>query len=168
MGATSTTSSTTSTPKTCPESKDSWDWVPFDGNCYKLVDAPLEWLEAQRYCREDGDLLSIHSEEENDFVGQMLLTSTSGHSSFFIGLKSINSRKCGANIIEDRENWEWSDGSSWNYTHWLPDRPYCNSHNDYWFVYFQLDTDFGFRWNNYHCSFNNCEFPFVCKTQQLK
>merc|ERR1719228_991885 len=62
----------TTSPGLCPKSKDKWSWVPFDGNCYKLIGDEFQWDEAWRYCREEGDLVSIHSEEENNFLGKLI------------------------------------------------------------------------------------------------
>ena len=151
---------TTPSPNLCPESLDNWQWIPFDGNCYKLVDTAFEWEESQRFCSEDGigDLVSIHSKEENDFVGQLM--EDNGIETIHIGgfVKSDN------DITNDK--WAWSDGTSWNYTRWYPENPFESPYDDYFCVY--LQTDFGFRWCNNTRPSCEARRSFICKTNQSK
>ena len=153
-----TSTPTTSLPELCTESLDKWQWIPFGSNCYKLVDESFEWLITQRICREDGigDLVSIHSQEENNFLGQLI--EDNGISTIHIGgfVKSLT------DLVNDK--WAWSDGTSWNYTRWYPDNP---SHYDWnsFYVYLR-NTEFGVRWSNIGDS--GSERAFVCKTNQLK
>ena len=74
--STSTAADTaTTSQRQCPESYDEYEWVPFGGHCYKFVKHTLDYDAAQSYCRENennnGDLLSIHSMEENEFIWKL-------------------------------------------------------------------------------------------------
>ncbi|KIH65062.1 lectin C-type domain protein [Ancylostoma duodenale] len=58
-----------------------------------------------------GHLVSIHSEEENDFVADII-----GHDKKFhtwIGLQRT----------EDHDVWRWTDGSAVNFTAWYTNQP---------------------------------------------
>ena len=156
---TTTTTTTTTTPRLCPESLDVWSWIPYNGNCYKVIDDKhFTWRQAQNFCREEGDLVSIHSLEENNYVGQLIIDS--GLDGAYIGAFTESTETCS-------DTWGWSDGSSWNFTRWYPDSPHCSYYDDY-FCAFIESTDFGFRWNNENCDIDRSTFPFVCKTNQLK
>ena len=53
----------------CPES-----WVPYNGYCYRAFDTPTSYFDAEEHCQEfcgsdeTGHLVSIHNQEENEFV----------------------------------------------------------------------------------------------------
>ena len=104
-----------------------------------------------------GDLVSIHSQEENDFLGQLI--EDNSVETIHIGgfVKSNN------DIINDK--WAWSDGTPWNYTRWYPDNPVDNSYYDFFCVYLQ-NSDFGFRWYNNGGYCSESSRSFICKTNQ--
>uniref|UniRef100_K1QSM5 C-type mannose receptor 2 n=1 Tax=Magallana gigas TaxID=29159 RepID=K1QSM5_MAGGI len=54
---------TTTLPKSCETG-----WLELDGNCYKIF-PPESWMEGRDSCRRMGaELVSIHTDEENEFV----------------------------------------------------------------------------------------------------
>ncbi|XP_055969176.1 low affinity immunoglobulin epsilon Fc receptor [Sorex fumeus] len=90
---------------TCPE-----DWVNFGRKCYYFGQGtPKKWLQARNACRAlQGQLVSIHSQEEQDFLTQ--------HGSKFgtwIGLRDLD--------LEGQ--FIWMDENPLNYNNWGPGEP---------------------------------------------
>ena len=53
-------------------------WVEFDGSCYYVDDTPtLKWDDARSACQDlGGDLPIIRSEEENEFIFDLIKKQT--------------------------------------------------------------------------------------------
>jgi len=79
----------------------------FEGYCY-FLGPKLDWHSAVSYCEEKGaTLASIHSEEENQFISDLIDRSS------WIGL----------NDIFEENVWQWLDGSTFSYSKWYPNQP---------------------------------------------
>ena len=59
---------------------------------------------------------------------------------------------------ENRDNWEWSDGTAWDYTYWYPGEPNDAGGNEDCAGIFESDN-LG-QWNDKKCSDQR---TFVCK-----
>ena len=112
--------------------------------CYMVVNTALTWEGARQHCREqEGHLVSILSEEENSFIGSVLLA----NSEVWLGGQWRNSTEGGA--------WTWSDGSTWDWDSWAEGQPGQNSepvcalmhHTDY-------------HWASFNC---NQKLKSICK-----
>ena len=69
------------------------------------------WTSASQNCQQlGGNLTSIHSEEENDFLNTMITAVTKND--IWIG-----------GTVVDQYTFGWSDGSVWDYENWLSDQP---------------------------------------------
>ena len=89
------------------------DWLRYGNACFKLVNQKEYWIGAQDACRNiNGNLTSIHSAEENDFVRQM--ADALGLPAVWIGLNNLNSAD---------GSYEWVDGSDLSYTNWADGEP---------------------------------------------
>ncbi|KAG9356092.1 hypothetical protein JZ751_000936 [Albula glossodonta] len=89
-------------------------WTHFGGRCFKYVDAKKDWASAEVHCvNEGGNLASVHSEEEYNFIRQLVNTHAGQKVRFWMGL--TDSQKEGT--------WLWSDGSKVDYTKWNPGEP---------------------------------------------
>jgi hypothetical protein len=140
---------------------------------YVMQNAPRDWENSEQECKRHGPtchLASIHSEEENDIVKNMISTKS------WLGLKS----QYGLN------KWKHSDGSPTKYFKWAssstsgfsfkPDGPYKNEKGGVDPVCAQMypnkkngqtteDETFG-SYDDIHCSTNS--LPSVCKcTHQI-
>ncbi|CAJ0952963.1 unnamed protein product, partial [Mesorhabditis belari] len=100
--------------------RDGWSYLAKTASWYKVIDQEITFDEAEAYCASrKSHLVTIHSQEENDFVQELAETvhSTSG---FWIGLKrNPNQGKA----------LEWTDGSSVDFTNWYPGEPASRTHS---------------------------------------
>ncbi|XP_058394022.1 low affinity immunoglobulin epsilon Fc receptor [Diceros bicornis minor] len=93
-----------STCNTCPE-----QWVSFQKKCYYFGEGPKKWIEARFACSKlQGRLVSIHSQEEQDF-----LTKRANKKGSWIGLRDLN--------IEGE--FVWMDENPLDYSNWQPGEP---------------------------------------------
>ncbi|XP_072169256.1 polycystin-1-like protein 2 [Diadema setosum] len=88
--------------KRCPAN---WAYEPTGESCFFLIDTPVVFTDALNDCRgREGDLTSIHSELENNFVGDMKAWAV-----VWIGLTD-------SEVEGSMES--WADGSPVTYTKW--------------------------------------------------
>merc|ERR1711953_983525 len=81
-------------------------WSYFNGKCYKSFFEKKTWDEAEDQCvKEEANLVSLHSEEEHQFV-----VGLNGGS----GIHWLGGRRDPGN----RDTWVWSDGTPWDYSNW--------------------------------------------------
>ncbi|XP_070128112.1 low affinity immunoglobulin epsilon Fc receptor isoform X3 [Equus caballus] len=93
-----------STCNTCPD-----DWVHFQKKCYYFGEGPKRWIQARFACSKlHGRLVSIHSQEEQDF-----LTRHANKKGSWIGLRDLN--------IEGE--FVWMDQNPLDYSNWQPGEP---------------------------------------------
>merc|ERR1712183_86395 len=143
---------------TCPKTKTSTGcqagWSAFNGKCYKSFSEEKTWDEAEDQCvNEHANLVSLHSEEEHQFV---------------VGLNGGFPWLGGRRDPGNRDNFVWSDGTPWDYSNWASGQPdgirnevLFNTVEDcahIWDVN-QWNTVNGL-WNDQPCS---REKTFVCK-----
>ena len=84
----------------------------FNGRCYDYVPTLLTWTDAQKNCQDQGgNLVSIHSEAENNFVVNLIENANPNLGDVWIGLTDPS--------VEGR----WSDGSALSYTKWEVNEP---------------------------------------------
>jgi len=145
MSTTTPRPTTTSFPG-CPSG-----WSRYENSCFKFVEVADYWSGAQYYCeRKGGNLASIHSREENEFVKSLTSKWPSYH---WIG---------GSDAISEGE-WAWFDGSSWVYQNWLPGKPEGSVNKNC----LAIDTleygnwDGNGKWRDLSC--NQDKLFFVCR-----
>jgi len=81
-------------------------WSQFGEDCYKYFDNSVEWEEARERClSEKADLASIHSEEEHDFLLEII----GNAKRVWVG---------GRRSCSGCEDFEWSDGTPLDFTAW--------------------------------------------------
>ncbi|XP_072175215.1 echinoidin-like [Diadema setosum] len=131
-------------------------WTAFQGMCYRYLSAEsVTWQEAERQCQsftkpcwdEDattgqlGHLVSIHSQEEMNFVITLFDSIQnkrfSGRHMVWIGL----------NDLKSEGSYEWSDGSEVNYTSWDATQP--NNYNNQDCI--EFDLAFNYMWHDLQC-----------------
>ncbi|XP_023561199.1 macrophage mannose receptor 1 [Octodon degus] len=100
--------SETDVPSSCPS-----QWLPYAGHCYRIHrEAKKIQRDALTACRkEGGDLASIHTVEEFDFIISQL------------GYEPSDELWIGLNDIKIQMFFEWSDGTPVTFTKWLRGEP---------------------------------------------
>lgn len=89
---------------TCPQ-----NWVSFQRKCYYFGRGSKRWLGARDACRTlQGQLVSIHSQEEQDFLAQR-----SSKFGTWIGLRDLD--------LEGQ--FVWMDKNPLDYSNWAPGEP---------------------------------------------
>ncbi|KFO21624.1 Macrophage mannose receptor 1 [Fukomys damarensis] len=98
----------TDVPSSCPN-----QWWPYAGQCYKIHrEAKRIQRDALTACRkEGGDLASIHTVEEFDFIFSQL------------GYEPSDELWIGLNDMKVQMFFEWSDGTPVTFTKWLRGEP---------------------------------------------
>ncbi|CAJ0922828.1 unnamed protein product, partial [Mesorhabditis belari] len=102
---------------------DGWLYLAKTASWYKVIDQIMRFDAAEAYCASrKGHLVSVHSQEENDFVQELAKTIDS-KALFWIGLKR-NPNKGDA--------FEWTDGSSVDFKNWYGSEPDSDTHALLW------------------------------------
>ncbi|XP_015229618.1 PREDICTED: lactose-binding lectin l-2-like [Cyprinodon variegatus] len=126
-------------------------WYSFKGRCYKYVGRQMTWADAELHClSEGGNLVSIHSLEEHNFVNFMIKSFDPSQTFTWIGLSDIHKEG----------SWMWSDGSKVDFRYWDAGQPdnaggneHCGHTNMFTFH----------KWNDYVCSNT---YAFVCAKEK--
>ncbi|XP_017165768.1 secretory phospholipase A2 receptor-like isoform X3 [Poecilia reticulata] len=104
---------------------------------YHLIKEEKTWQEAQSYCRDKHtDLISGTKQLQDEEVKKLMKSNDQPYIGLF------------------RDNWRWSDGSSFSFRHWNKDFNNPESISDQCAM-----TDDGGRWKNDNCAERK---PFIC------
>ncbi|XP_043825132.1 LOW QUALITY PROTEIN: macrophage mannose receptor 1 [Dromiciops gliroides] len=132
-------------PIACPS-----QWWPYAGHCYKINRELKIQKDALTACRkEGGDLASIHSIEEFDFIFSQL------------GYDNSDILWIGLNDLRIQMYFEWSDGTPVTFTKWLPGEPsHANNRQEDCVV---------MKGKNAYWADHPCEshFGYICKSKPL-
>jgi len=116
----------------------------FEEACYHKSDTEMSWVEAVNYCVEvDAVLTSIHSAEENAYINDYVRNSTTDDC--WIGL----------NDIDNEGDWQWVDGTTFDYSYWAPYEPNNEDENEHTVQIWRYG-----KWNDYISTIDNYA---ICK-----
>nr|5LGK_E Chain E, Low affinity immunoglobulin epsilon Fc receptor [Homo sapiens]5LGK_F Chain F, Low affinity immunoglobulin epsilon Fc receptor [Homo sapiens] len=91
-------------------------WINFQRKCYYFGKGTKQWVHARYACDDmEGQLVSIHSPEEQDF-----LTKHASHTGSWIGLRNLDLKG----------EFIWVDGSHVDYSNWAPGEPTSRSQGE--------------------------------------
>ena len=125
------------------------DWHPFRGYCYKPVFGRATWHKARENCQNiGGELASIHSKAENDFIFSLLSPKVILSRVGWIGYIYWYSEK----------TWKWEDGHTWAskpYANWNTGEPNYGSTKPNC-----AHMRYEGKWNDHRC---NDPMPSICK-----
>merc|ERR1711953_452671 len=142
----STASPSTASPSLASPTTDCQaGWSAFNGNCYKFFSEEKTWENAKDQCvEEQANLVSLHSEEEHQFV---------------VGLNGGFPWLGGRRDPGNGNNFVWSDGTPWDYTNWARGAPDNNKGNEDC-AHMKKKVAERHKWNDRPCSHVR---TFVCK-----
>ncbi|XP_078105960.1 type-2 ice-structuring protein-like [Sander vitreus] len=93
----------------CPAS-----WNKHNDRCFLYVPRTLDWADAEKNCQSlKGNLASVHSVEEYQFIQRMITQQTQGNPMAWVG---------GTNC-QKKTLWFWSDGRPFSFTFWCAGEP---------------------------------------------
>ncbi|KAK7877282.1 hypothetical protein WMY93_031997 [Mugilogobius chulae] len=109
-------------------------WTQFGSRCFKFLSDKKTWTDAEDSCMTlDAHLASIHSSEENKFVSNLA--------------KGAYAWLGGSDAAQEG-NWQWTDGSAWDFTQWQRHEPSNSGRVEHY-----LHTNFiGPFWNDHNGS----------------
>ncbi|KHJ93041.1 lectin C-type domain protein [Oesophagostomum dentatum] len=118
------------------QAKHCGEWKKFNNYYYKYMTGPLDFWEAEGVClRLGGHLASIHSEEENNFVYDLIskdrITSHWIDELAYIGLWRDPHRHSNENYCGYHSTWKWTDGTDVDYVKWKDTMPDNHLNNEY-------------------------------------
>ncbi|KAM9750928.1 galactose-specific lectin nattectin-like [Menidia menidia] len=89
-------------------------WTQFGSRCFIFHYTSKTWIDAENHCLSiGGNLASIHSAEENNFLSDLILRVTGRRHVTWIG---------GSDAVAEK-TWLWSDGSQADYFNWFKEQP---------------------------------------------
>ncbi|XP_027866888.1 galactose-specific lectin nattectin-like isoform X2 [Xiphophorus couchianus] len=129
----------------CDECTPGWAW--YDGRCFLYVNVKQSWADAEILCvKLDGNLASMTSRNEYDFVRKLIYNATGQNTQTWVG----------AHDSVQEGIWMWSDGSKFLFDQWSYGQP-----NNFGGVEHCMDINLNGRdyVNDDVCS---KELPFIC------
>ena len=128
---------------------------PGNGHQYILVESGLYWWDAVADCESRGAyLVSITSQEENDFVYDSLASQAAPGSNVWIG---------GTDYWQEGV-WTWVSGEPWVYENWAPPEPNETGPED--FAEFGITWGYGSQWND--IEYNQYLSPYICEFDAIE
>uniref|UniRef100_A0A914W4D2 C-type lectin domain-containing protein n=1 Tax=Plectus sambesii TaxID=2011161 RepID=A0A914W4D2_9BILA len=112
----------TTPPQGCPAN---WAYLQATNSCYKVFRQQVIWYVADEYCSNlynGHHLTSVHSQAETDFIVNLALQTLTIADSQFTWI--------GANNIANKNQFQWSDQSSYDYQNWGVGEPVLQQGTD--------------------------------------
>ena len=145
-------------------------WTKFQNHCYRFYGGPKSWIDAELHCRNmatcngasSAHLVSIHNQDENSFVFDYW------QSSLVKGCTTprlVDSVWIGLSDIDTEGTMVWSDGTSKDFTKWIPGQPDdAGGNEDCVHMHDPGTYLFGDKWNDLPCT---ALVPFICKMPSI-
>ena len=131
-------------------------WKELGEFCYKIDFRKVSFQRAKNEC-QDANLVSINNKMENDIVLSLIRGNFGfgmGYYLFWIG-GQIKTDQNHTGKAGRSDNWEWTDGTAWNYSDWEEEEP-----NNYENDERCLSIEVSGTWFDRPCS---NEYGFICK-----
>jgi len=106
------------------------------------VEKWLTWADARAHCQGLGrDLVSIHSQQDQDQVGALIDSNGGSDTRHWIGLTDQATER----------TFVWADGTSGSFENWYPGEPGAGEARDCVFLH---KTGLLYRWFDYPCTYH--------------
>ncbi|KAK0150220.1 Galactose-specific lectin nattectin [Merluccius polli] len=129
----------------CPET-----WFSHDGRCYQYVAIKKSWADAELHCLGlDANLVSIHNDNENDFIARLIQDFNPGQEYHWIGFSDASKEG----------HWMWTDGSRRDFAAWHKGEPDNNYRMEHCGL---INFILPYEWNDMRC---DNVYQFVCKAR---
>ncbi|XP_074480643.1 ladderlectin-like [Sebastes fasciatus] len=90
------------------------DWTKFGGRSFLYVQTARTWADAERKCQDyGGNLASVHSVDEQQFIQGLILSITEKNALTWLG----------AFDAQQEGLWLWSDGTRFKFDYWDQGQP---------------------------------------------
>uniref|UniRef100_A0A8B9HIP5 Lymphocyte antigen 75 n=1 Tax=Astyanax mexicanus TaxID=7994 RepID=A0A8B9HIP5_ASTMX len=96
----------------CPHKGNGANWIPFKNNCYTFLLASVRWQEHDKNNDRNTYILTIRSEEENEFIRTQLQPYADLASFVWLGIYKANGSQL-----------KWYDDTNVQYSNWKNGRP---------------------------------------------
>ncbi|KXJ16201.1 perlucin-like protein [Exaiptasia diaphana] len=139
-------------------------WTTYAGSpsCYKKPQLANSWYTARKACLADGgDLVTISSEQENNFVALLSQTYFPTIHNTLIGMiaEELTGKKQG--------KFHWVDGRPiGQYVNWIAGEPNNQNNAEYCGAIYVADKRPGLKWNDTPCV--GTKSPYVCERERAK
>ncbi|XP_045898704.1 ladderlectin-like [Micropterus dolomieu] len=128
-------------------------WTAFNSHCFFYVPRSTSWALAERNCISmGGHLASVHNIQEYHQIQTIILRASHNQRGTWIG---------GYNAEQDQQ-WFWSDGTSFLFTHWCPGEPSNGKGRQQCLLMNYSDQK---CWDDSGC---DDQLPSVCQRERLK
>ncbi|XP_064202686.1 lactose-binding lectin l-2-like [Anguilla rostrata] len=125
----------------CPDG-----WKGFNDRCFKHFPQQWDWVQAESFCvSQGGNLASVHSAEEFQFLKDLCKAADPQENPFWIGLTDC----------QKEGTWMWSDGSKVDYQRWNSGEPNNLSDEDCVHSNWSVQK----MWNDIPCTY---QYRFIC------
>ncbi|XP_069566819.1 macrophage mannose receptor 1-like, partial [Brachyistius frenatus] len=134
-------------------------WRPYGSNCYRLKsNSQKSWVAARHDCvQEGGDLVSIISQDENNYVvGTMDQT----HVDIWIGFSTLKCSKISCQVEVGSRDLAWSDAAQGTYRNWAPNQPVIDAATGTCAAIVKDASGVFGKWTSHVCRY---ERPYMCK-----
>ncbi|KAM3599721.1 uncharacterized protein V6R79_010309 [Siganus canaliculatus] len=133
-------------------------WKQHESNCYKLKsETRKSWSEARHDCvLEGGDLVSISSREEEDYITSAMDPS---HLDLWIGFSTLKCNKISCEVEAGNTKFSWSDALESDYTNWAT-APTVDAQGGSCAAKIKDASDTYGKWKSHLCRY---ERPYMCK-----
>ncbi|XP_033980591.1 lactose-binding lectin l-2-like [Trematomus bernacchii] len=123
-------------------------WFSFNGRCYKYIATHSTWAAAELQCLSQGaNLVSIHSQAEQEFVRSLIKNFDPAEGNTWIGLSDVH----------QEGSWMWSDGCAAKFFFWYAGQPDNTGGLEHC-----VHPNSGQKWNDRQCSNT---IPSVCASR---
>ncbi len=121
------------------------DVVEYNGHYYKVFNNSISWIYAKEYCELMGGHLATITDEEEQYVVEMLSTQSPEFDNFWIG----------GYLDKKTKKWMWVDDTEFSYKNWDDNQPDFHQGEEYYIRFTNKDVNYE-NWTAHMGKWNDC------------